>query len=166
MAGFVINHVTISGTLTRDPEVRTIPSGAVVCSLRIASNDRVKDGDQWTDKPGFYNITIWKGVGEYVGRTLHKGDDIAVSGRLRWREWEKDGNKREAVDIVAYDVMPRQRSSDGTSSSSSSSPVRTSETDIPVDTADISPTAYGDPEDDVPFKWEPAEWDDRYHPNR
>jgi single-strand DNA-binding protein len=92
-------------------------------------------------------------MGEWVGRTLHKGDEIAVSGRLRWREWEKDGNKREAIDITADSIMPRQR--DGTSSSSSggssSGPVRTSETDIPVDTTDISPTAYGDPEDDIPF---------------
>jgi single-strand DNA-binding protein len=147
--------VTLSGTLTRDPEVRTIPSGATVCSLRIASNERVKDGDQWTDKPGYYNITIWKGIGEWVGRTLHKGDEIAVSGRLRWREWEKDGNKREAIDITADSIMPRQRSTDGTSSQPRENPnvrqAHQQDTDIPVDTSDISPTDYGDPEDDVPF---------------
>ena len=151
MPGFVLNHVALSGTLTRDPETRTIPSGANVCTLRIASNERIKDGDNWTDKPGYYNITIWKGVGEYIGRTLHKGDEIAVTGRLRWREWETDGKKREAIDIVADSVMPRPRNTDGNSSSSSgssSSPVRTNETDIPAD----SPTpVYGDPEDDIPF---------------
>jgi single-strand DNA-binding protein len=88
-------------------------------------------------------------MGEWVGRTLHKGDEIAVSGRLRWREWETDGKKREAIDITADSIMPRQR--DGNSSSSgSSSPVRTNETDIPAD--DPSPTpVYGDPEDDIPF---------------
>ena len=152
MPGFVLNHVALSGTLTRDPETRTIPSGANVCTLRIASNERIKDGDNWTDKPGYYNVTIWKGVGEYIGRTLHKGDEIAVTGRLRWREWETDGKKREAIDIVADSVMPRPRNTDGNSNSSSgsSSPVRTNETDIPAD--DPSPTpVYGDPEDDIPF---------------
>jgi single-strand DNA-binding protein len=151
MPGFTLNHVTLSGTLTRDPETRTIPSGTTVTTLRIASNERVKDGDQWTDKPGYYNITIWKGMGEWVGRTLHKGDEIAVSGRLRWREWEKDGNKREAIDITADSIMPRQRDNNSSSSGgSSSSPVRTNESDIPIDTPDITPV-YGDPEDDIPF---------------
>lgn len=116
MAGFTINNVTISGNLTRDPELRTLPnSDTSVCSVSIAVNERTKNrqtGD-WEDRPNYFDVTIWKGLGEYIARELRKGDGLAVEGRLRWRSWEKDGQKRSAVDIIASSVVPMPRNGGG-----------------------------------------------------
>ena len=110
MSGFDINHVTVSGSLTRDPELRELPSGQAVCSIRIAHNERFKDaaGD-WADRPQFFDITIWSGLGEWIARNVSKGEKVVVAGRLRWREWETDGDKRQAVDITADSVIPIPR---------------------------------------------------------
>ena len=110
MSGFDINHTTISGNLTRDPELRT-PNGAQpVCSIRIAHNERRKTpSDEWIDVPSYFDVTIWSGLGEYIADKVTKGDKVVVAGRLRWREWEKDGDKRQAVDITADSVIPIPR---------------------------------------------------------
>ena len=107
MAGS-INRVVIVGNLTRDPELRATPSGTSVCSLRVAVNDRVKDqtSGEWTDKANYFNVDVFGGQGERCAQWLSRGRQIAVEGRLRWREWEaQDGHKREAVTIVADNVQ-------------------------------------------------------------
>lgn len=96
----------------------------------------------------YFDITIWKGMGEWINKNIKKGDQIVVHGRLRWREWEKDGQKHQSVDITADSIVPVTRAGSG-SSGSSSNPVRTNETDIP---ADSPAPVYGNPdEDDIPF---------------
>ncbi|MBF6619000.1 MAG: single-stranded DNA-binding protein [Patulibacter sp.] len=103
-----INRVTIVGNLTRDPELRALPSGGNVCSLRVAVNERRKDGatGQWTDSPNFFNVTIFGNSADAAAKFLAKGRQVAVDGRLRWREWQdQQGNKREAIEIVAQDVQ-------------------------------------------------------------
>ena len=110
MSGFDINHVTVSGSLTRDPELRELPSGQAVCSIRIAHNERFKDAaGEWADRAAYFDVTIWSGLGEWIGRNVTKGEKVVVAGRLRWREWEKDGDKRQAVDITADSVIPIPR---------------------------------------------------------
>ncbi len=107
MAGS-INSVVIVGNLTRDPELRATPSGTSVCSLRIAVNDRVKDptSGEWGDKPNYFDVDVFGGQGERCAQYLAKGRQVAVAGRLRWREWEtQDGQKRQAVSIVADNVQ-------------------------------------------------------------
>jgi single-strand DNA-binding protein len=103
-----INRVVITGNLTKDPELRALPSGASVCELRIACNARRKNrttGD-WEDKPGYYNVKVWGQRGETAARYLTKGRPVAVDGRLDWREWEaNDGTKREAIEIIADAVQ-------------------------------------------------------------
>ena len=65
MSGFEINQLTISGNLTRDPELRQLPSGQAVCSIRIAHNERRKtQADEWIDVPSYFDVTIWSGLGE------------------------------------------------------------------------------------------------------
>ena len=107
MAASNINRVIITGNLTRDPELRSTQSGTSVCSLRVAVNGRRKDeGGQWVDKPNYFDITVWGNQGERCAQYLAKGRPVAVDGRPEWREWETpEGNKRQAVDIVADTVQ-------------------------------------------------------------
>lgn len=110
MSGFDINTVTISGNLTRDPELRSTGSGTSVANLRIAANNRRKQGNDWIDEPMFFDITVWSGLGEYIAKNVGKGDRVVVAGRLMWREYEdKDKNKRQAVSITADSVIPCPR---------------------------------------------------------
>ena len=107
MAGS-INSVVIVGNLTRDPELRATPSGTSVCSLRVAVNDRVKDPNtgEWGDKANYFDVDVFGGQGERCAQYLARGRQVAVSGRLRWREWEtQDGQKRQAVSILADNVQ-------------------------------------------------------------
>jgi single-strand DNA-binding protein len=102
-----INRVVLVGNLTRDPEVRQTPSGTPVCSLRIAVNSRRRDeSGQWTDKPNYFSISVFGNQAESCGQYLSKGRPVAIDGRLDWREWQtQDGQKREAVEIVAESVQ-------------------------------------------------------------
>lgn len=101
-----INQVVIGGNLTRDPELRSLPSGTSVCSLRIANNRRRKVGEEWTDVAGYFDVTCWGRMGENVAKYMAKGRPVMVRGELRWREWEdKQGNKRQSVEINADEVQ-------------------------------------------------------------
>ena len=114
-----INRVVLVGNLTRDPELRHTPSGMAVCSLRIAVNTRRKDGStgEWTEKPNYFDITVWGNQGESCAQYLSKGRPVAVDGRLDWREWQaQDGAKRESVEIVAESVQFLGSRGDGDSS--------------------------------------------------
>ena len=154
MSGFDINTVTVSGNLTRDPEVRNLPSGQAVCSLRIAHNERYKDASgEWADRTAYFDVTIWSGLGEWMGRNLHKGQKVVVSGRLKWREWGEEGNKRQAVDISADSVVPVVR--DGASRGGGQSNGFTPRSDVPANTDDFQPVPSGGgrppADDDIPF---------------
>src|SRR6266536_2322874 len=74
-----INRVVLVGNLTRDPELRTTPSGTSVCKLRIAVNTRIKDNStgQWTDKPNYFDVTVWGNQGESCAQYLAKGRPAA-----------------------------------------------------------------------------------------
>ena len=158
MSGFDINTVTVSGNLTRDPEVRNLPSGQAVCSLRIAHNERFKDASgEWADRAAYFDVTVWSGLGEWMGRNLHKGQKVVVSGRLKWREWDdKEGNKRQAVDIVADSVVPVVRDGEARGGGSNGYAARS---DVPTDMSDFQPqqpaTVGGGSarpaDDDIPF---------------
>ena len=118
MAGSV-NVVVLVGNLTRDPELRATGGGNSVCSLRVAVNDRVKDptSGEWGDKPNYFDVDVFGAQGERCAQYLAKGRQVAVEGRLRWREWEsQDGQKRQAVSVVANNVQfigPRDSGSQG-----------------------------------------------------
>jgi single-strand DNA-binding protein len=105
MAASNINRVVLTGNLTRDPELRSLESGTSVCSLRIASNSRRKQGGEWVDKPNYFSVTVWGAQGENCARFLSKGRPVCVDGRLDWREWTHDDVKRESVEIVAESVQ-------------------------------------------------------------
>ncbi len=102
-----INRVVLVGRLTSDPELRSLPSGTSVCSLRIASNATRKSPEgEYTEKPNFFNVNVFGATGESVHRYMSRGRRVAIDGRLDWREWEtSEGAKRQAVEIVAESVQ-------------------------------------------------------------
>lgn len=102
-----INHVVLTGNLTRDPELRSTRSGMSVCSLRLASNTRRKSADgTWGDKANYFDVTVFGAQGDNCARFLAKGSGVAVQGRLEWSEWEaQDGGKRQSVQVIADNVQ-------------------------------------------------------------
>ncbi|HEX5260951.1 MAG TPA: single-stranded DNA-binding protein [Gaiellales bacterium] len=103
-----INRVILTGNLTADPELSTLPSGTSVCKLRLAVNRRYKDqsSGEWTEKPNYFDIKVWGAQGENCANYLSKGRPVAVDGRLEWSEWEsQDGSKRSKVEVVADTVQ-------------------------------------------------------------
>ena len=107
MSYFSINRVVLVGRLTRDPELRAIPSGISVCSLRIACNSSRRDPDgELKERPNYFDVSVFGAPGESVANYMRKGSRVAIDGRLEWREWEtQDGQKRQAVDIIAESVQ-------------------------------------------------------------
>lgn len=151
MAASNINRVILTGNLTRDPELRSLPSGTSVCNLRVATNTRRKDGStgEWVDKPNYFDVTVWGAQGENCAQYLSKGRPIAVDGRLEWREWQdKEGNKRQSVDIIA-DSVQFLGSREGNENGGRFTP----QSDVPADTGDFqtAPTGAGSSDDDIPF---------------
>jgi single-strand DNA-binding protein len=154
MAATNINRVVLTGNLTRDPELRSTGSGTPVCSLRLACNTRRKDSSgQWVDKPNYFDITVWGAQGENCATYLQKGRPVAVDGRLEWREWDdQNGNKRQAVEIVA-DSVQFLGSRDGGENGGQGGRF-TPQSDVPADTADFEPAGAGNrsaADDDIPF---------------
>lgn len=94
-----MNSVSIVGRLTRDPELRTTPSGTDVCSLRVAVDRAGSKQDDGSIGAGFFDVTLWGKTAQIASEHLSKGRQVAISGELRWREWEQDGVKRQAVDV-------------------------------------------------------------------
>jgi single-strand DNA-binding protein len=107
MPGFNINRVVLIGRLTRDPELRALPSGANVCSLRIACNSRRREADgEWGERPNFFDVSVFGPPADTVANFMHKGRLVGIDGRLEWREWETaEQQKRQAVGIVADTVQ-------------------------------------------------------------
>jgi single-strand DNA-binding protein len=151
-----INRVVLTGNLTRDPELRSTPSGMSVCSLRIACNTRRKNNStgDWEDKPN-YDVTVWGAQGENCARFLAKGRPVALDGRLEWREWQdKEGNNRQSVEIIADAVQFLGGRDEGQSSGGGFTP----RSDVPVDNRDFQPVAAPSgnggssaADDDIPF---------------
>jgi single-strand DNA-binding protein len=98
MASF--NRVILVGNLTRDPELRYIPSGTAVSEIGLAVNDRVKRNDQWVDETTFVDITLWGRTAEVANEYLSKGAPVLIEGRLKLDSWEKDGQKRSKLRVV------------------------------------------------------------------
>jgi single-strand DNA-binding protein len=107
MSYFSINRVVLIGRLTRDPELRSLPSGSSVCSLRIACNTARRDAEgAFTEKPNFFDVSVYGVAAESVARYMRRGNRVGVDGRLEWREWETaDEQKRQAVSVVADTVQ-------------------------------------------------------------
>jgi single-strand DNA-binding protein len=107
MSYFSINRVVIVGRLTRDVEIRSLPSGRSVANLRIACNSSRKDADgQTSERPNYFDVSVFGASAESVARYTQKGSRVGIDGRLEWREWETaEQEHRQAVSIVADTVQ-------------------------------------------------------------
>lgn len=108
------NQAIVMGNLTRDPELRSTPSGQQVASFAVATNR------SWQDNTGerkeaveYHEIVAWGKLGELAAQYLSKGRKVMVVGRLQTQSWEKDGIKRQRTEIVASDINFLDRPGDG-----------------------------------------------------
>jgi single-strand DNA-binding protein len=134
-----LNRVVLIGNLTKDPELRSTPSGQSVTTLRLAVNERRKIAEEWQEVAHFFDVTVWGKQAENCNTYLKKGRPVAVDGRLSSRQWETpEGQKRTAVEVVAENVV-FLGSGDG-SRGASSAPA------APEEGVDVAPA-----DDDIPF---------------
>ena len=112
----MLNHITIMGRLTRDPELRRTGSGIAVASFTVAVDRDFGNRDGGERETDFIDCVAWRQTGEFVSKYFTKGSMAVVSGRLQIRNWtDKDGNKRRTAEVVADNVYfgESKRSSDG-----------------------------------------------------
>lgn len=116
-----INKVIISGNLTRDPELRSTAGGMPVLGFGVAVNDRRRNAQtgEWEDYPNFIDCTMFGTRGQALHRYLQKGTKVAIEGKLRWSQWEKDGQKRSKLEVIAEE-LEFMSSKDGSGASSGS----------------------------------------------
>lgn len=147
MASSNVNVVVITGNLTRDPEAKSTGGGTSVCEMRVAVNGRVKRGEEWVDKPNFFDVVVFGGQADNCNTYLARGRPVAIEGRLDWREWEaKDGSgKRQAVQIIANTVQFLGSRDGGGESSGGGG----QSTGYPASSQPAG--GGGGPEDDIPF---------------
>ena len=108
-----INRVAISGNLTRDPELRQTAGGMAILGFGVAVNDRHKNQQtgEWEDYPNFIDCTMFGARAQSVSRFLSKGSKVAIEGKLRWSQWERDGQKRSKIEVIVDEIefMSRQQ---------------------------------------------------------
>lgn len=146
-----VNSVTLIARLTKDPELRSLPSGTSVCTMRVAFSTSWKNSStgEWEDRPNYIDVTVWGRQGESCATHLAKGRQIGVLGRLQWREWEtQEGQKRQAIDIVAEQIQFIGGKGDGGGGGGSGGGGGGSSA-APQDDFDSVPASGA--EDDIPF---------------
>ena len=108
-----INRVNISGNLTRDPEIRATQAGTSILTFGVAVNDRRRNPQtgEWEDYPNYIDCVVFGNRAESLSRFLSKGTKVAVEGKLRWSQWERDGRKRSKIEVIVDEIeflSPRQ----------------------------------------------------------
>ena len=101
-----LNKAFIIGNLTRDPELKALPSGSKVCSFGVATNRIYKDKDgNRQEAVEYHNITVFSKLAELAGQYLKKGQQVLVEGRIQTRSWESNGEKKSRTEIVADNIQ-------------------------------------------------------------
>lgn len=101
----MMNHITLMGRLTRDPELRRTPSGTAVATFSLAVPRNFKDKDTGEAPVDFFDVIAWRHTGEFVSKYFTKGRMAAVEGRLQIRNWtDNEGNKRRSAEVVAENI--------------------------------------------------------------
>lgn len=152
-----INRVIISGNLTRDPEMRATASSMPVMGFGIAVNDRRRNAStgEWEDVPNFIDCTMFGSRAESLSRFLHKGSKVCVEGKLRYSQWERDGQKRSKIEVIVDELeFMSSRNNDSSQGAAGgynsyqpvTAPAQPAQTMAPV--IDASASVY---DEDIPF---------------
>src|ERR1700749_39528 len=148
MASF--NRVILVGNLTRDPELRYIPSGTAVTEIGLAVNDRRKgpNGD-WIEETTFVDVTLWARTAEIASEYLSKGAPVLIEGRLKLDTWEKDGKRNSKLRVVGerMQLLGARGGGGGGGASGGRRPSSHSADDF----GQPSVADSGPPDDDIPF---------------
>lgn len=143
----MLNEVKLIGHLGQDPESRTSHSGMMICRLSVATNERVKKGDNWEDHTEWHRVTCFGRTAENVQKYLAKGSKVYVSGKLRTSKWQdKNGNDRWTTEILANDVKFLDSKGGGGGSHS-----RTARERSWSDRSSAGAVGGGELDDDIPF---------------
>lgn len=153
-----INRVIISGNLTRDPELRQTQSGMPVLGMGVAVNDRRKNQTtgEWEDYPNFIDCTMFGARAESLSRYLTKGTKVSIEGKLRWSQWERDGQKRSKIEVIVDELefmsnrtTGQDQGAGGFAPTSYGSQAYSSQSSAPVQaTPAVDASIY---DDDIPF---------------
>jgi single-strand DNA-binding protein len=104
------NTVTLTGNLTKDPELRYTTGGRGVASFGLAVNRRYQVNGEWQEQVSFFNVVAWAELGENAAASLHKGNRVMVTGRLEQRSFDtREGEKRNITEVIADDLGPSLR---------------------------------------------------------
>lgn len=153
-----MNKVLLFGNLTRDPELKSLPSGIQVTTFSVATNRRVKRGEQWESVPEYHNVVVFGRQAETSAQYLKKGSSALIDGRLQTRSWEDKGGKGKMyrTEIIAERVEFGSRASGGGPAAGGEGAPRSSMSDAeapqkaPKDDAIDYPEEDINP-DDIPF---------------
>jgi single-strand DNA-binding protein len=106
------HNVTLVGNVTRDPEIRSTPSGQTVATFGLAVNRRWQNRqtNDWEEQVSFFDVKCWSQMAENVSESVQRGTRVVVTGRLEQRSWETDnGEKRSKIEVVADEIAPSLR---------------------------------------------------------
>ena len=101
-----INRVVISGNITRDPDLRRTQQGMAILTIGVAVNDRKRNPqtNEWEDHANFVDCTVFGKRAESLSERLSKGMKVAIEGKLRYSQWERDGQKRSKLEVAVDEI--------------------------------------------------------------
>ncbi|WP_067618245.1 single-stranded DNA-binding protein [Dissulfuribacter thermophilus] len=127
-----VNKVILIGRLGADPEIRYTQAGTPVASFRIATNNRIKRGEEWVEEPEWHRIVAWNKLAEICEQYLKKGMLVYIEGQLRTRAWEdQDGNRRWTTEVHAREMQMLESKGSGSMEESELEPPPIDEDDVP-----------------------------------
>lgn len=138
----MINKVILVGNVGADPEVKSLDNGVKVARIRVATTERIyiKEKNEYKDNTEWHNITLWRGLAEVVDKYIRKGSQVYIEGKLRTREYEKNGVKCFATEIAAEELKMLGKRETSTQAPAPATPTpQPSYTPPPVDPFDEIP---------------------------
>lgn len=145
-----INRVTISGNITRDPELRSTQGGMEILALGVAVNDRRKNQQtgEWEDVPNWIDCVMFGNRAKSVSRFLSKGSKVAIEGKLRWSQWERDGQKRSKIEVIVDEIEFMTSRGDGQHAAAPQAAPAPHPYQPPIAAPVVDASVY---DDDIPF---------------
>lgn len=147
------NRVILVGNLTRDPELRYVPSGTAVTDIGLAMNDRWKNANgEWVEEATFVDVTLWGRQAEVAGEYLSKGSPVLIEGRLKLDQWEQEGQKRSKLKVVGLRMQMLGTRGGGEGGGGRRPAPQDSRQDQPAEAEETyEPPLQEPPDDDIPF---------------